>query len=105
MLELTAAVFVSLLSTAKASVTESNEGGLKGRSSSRESSRQIVSDAGMQLEFMEVPMGVTEPGVVTRVEVTSGVEVFCSFFGLESFTLGLGARITFFFAVAEVRCL
>lgn len=93
-----------LLITARASEIESSEGGWKERSSSSESSKQIVSGAGVQLELAGVQTGVLELStVVAQLELTEDIHVFCSFFGLESFTLCLGARITFFFAGAEVR--
>lgn len=91
-----------LLITAKASETRSSAGGWKERSSSSESSRQIVSWAGVELELVEAMADVTElEGPPT--EATKDAGVFWSFFGLHSFTLGLGAGITFFFAGAEVR--
>lgn len=92
-----------LLITARASEIESSEGGWNESSSSSESSKQMVSGAGVQLELAGVQTGVLELGTVAQLELTEDIQVFCSFFGLESLTLGLGARITFFFAGAEVR--
>lgn len=91
-----------LLITAKASETRSSAGGWKERSSSSESSRQIVSWAGVELELVEAMADVTELEG-PPIEATKDAGVFWSFFGLHSFTLGLGAGITFFFAGAEVR--
>lgn len=92
-----------LLITARASEIESSEGGWKERSSSSESSKQIVSGAAVQLELAGVQTAALEPNTVAQLELTEDIQVFCSFFGLESFTLGLVAGITFFFAGAEVR--
>lgn len=91
-----------LLITAKASETRSSAGWWKERSSSSESSRQIVSWAGVELELVEAMADVTELEG-PPIEATKDTGVFWSFFGLHSFTLGLGAGITFFFAGAEVR--
>lgn len=67
-----------LLITAKASETRSSAGGWKERSSSSESSRQIVSWAGV-----EAMADVTElEGPPT--EATKDAGVFWSFFGLHS---------------------
>lgn len=101
MVDPTGEILAPLLITAKASDIESKEGGWKERSSSSESSKQIVSGADVQIELATVLIGALE--LVIQAEVTKDVQAFCSFFGLESFTLGLGARITFFFAGAEVR--
>lgn len=74
-----------LLITARASEIESSEGGWKERSSSSESSKQIVSGAGVQLELAGVQTGVLELStVVAQLELTEDIHVFCSFFGLES---------------------
>lgn len=72
-----------LLITARASEIESSEGGLKERSSSSESSRQIVSGVGLQLELARALTGVVVLEAGTQDDV-KGVEAFCSFFGLES---------------------
>lgn len=72
-----------LLITAKASETRSSAGGWKERSSSSESSRQIVSWAGVELELVEAMADVTElEGPPT--EATKDAGVFWSFFGLHS---------------------
>lgn len=92
-----------LLITAKASETRSSAGGWKERSSSSESSRQIVSWAGVELELAEATADVLELAEGPPTEAAKDAGVFWSFFGLQSFTLGLGAGITFFFAGAEVR--
>lgn len=92
-----------LLITAKASETRSSAGGWKERSSSSESSRQIVSWAGVELELVEATADVLELAEGPPSEATKEAGVFWSFFGLHSFTLGLGGGITFFFAGAEVR--
>lgn len=92
-----------LLITAKASETRSSAGGWKERSSSSESSRQIVSWAGVELELVEATADVLELVEGPPTEATKDAGVFWSFFGLHSFTLGLGGGITFFFAGAEVR--
>lgn len=73
-----------LLITARASEIESSEGGWKERSSSSESSKQIVSGAGVQLELAGVQTGVLELSRVAQLELTEVIQVFCSFFGLES---------------------
>lgn len=70
-----------LLITARTSETESSEGGLKERSSSSESSKQIVSGAGLQLARVLTGVLVLEAG--TQAEA-KGVQALCSFFGLES---------------------
>lgn len=72
-----------LLITARASEIESNEGGLKERSSSSESSKQIVSGAAIQLELDTAVTGVLALEAGTHVE-EKGAQVLCSFFGLES---------------------
>lgn len=73
-----------LLITARASEIESSEGGWKERSSSSESSKQIVSGAGVQLELDGVQTGALALNAVTQLELTEDIQVFCSFFGLES---------------------
>lgn len=92
-----------LLMAAKASVTRSSAGGRKERSSSRESSRQMVSWAGVELELVEATAGELELVEGPLAHVAREAGVFWSFFGLHSFALGFGAGITFFFAGAEVR--
>lgn len=74
-----------LLITARASEIESSEGGWKERSSSSESSKQIVSGAGVQLELDGVQTGAPVLNVVPQLELTEDIQVFCSFFGLESY--------------------
>lgn len=73
-----------LLITARASETESSEGGWKERSSSSESSKQIVSGAAVQLELAGVHTAALELSTVAQLELTEDIQVFCSFFGLES---------------------
>lgn len=102
-LELTGGPLFPLLITAKASETRSSEGEWKERSSSSESSRQMVSWAGAELELAAATAVVLELVGGPLTEATRDAGVFWSFFGLYSFTLGLGAGITFFFAGAEVR--
>lgn len=92
-----------LLITAKASETRSSDGEWKERSSSSESSRQMVSWAGVELEPTGAAAGVLGLAEGPPAEATKAAGAFWSFFGLHSFTLGLGAGITFFFAGAEVR--
>lgn len=70
-----------LLIAARASETESSEGGLNDRSSSSESSKQIVSGAGIQLVTALIGVLVLEAG--TQAEAKGG-HALCSFFGLES---------------------
>lgn len=72
-----------LLITARASEMDSNDGGLKERSSSSESSRQMVSGVGLQLELARAVTGVLVLEAGTQAEV-KGVQTLCSFFGLES---------------------
>lgn len=81
--------FAPLLITARASEIESSEGGWKERSSSSESSRQMVSGAGVQIELFGALTDVLEFNVVAQVEVTKDAQVFCSFFGLESWKEGI----------------
>lgn len=81
-----------LLITARASEIESSDGGWKERSSSSESSKQIVSGAGVQLELAGVQTGVLELSTVAQPELTEDVQVFCSFFGLESWELKFEKR-------------
>lgn len=100
---LTGGPLFPLLIAAKASVTRSSAGGRKERSSSSESSRQMVSWAGVELELVEATADVLELVEGPLTEATRDTGVFWSFFGLHSFALGLGAGITFFFAGAEVR--
>lgn len=119
-LEPTGGPLFPLLITAKASETRSSEGEWKERSSSSESSRQMVSWAGAELELAAAMAVVLELVGGPLTEATRDAGVFWSFFGLyslsivgkewrgrvftiTSFTLGLGAGITFFFAGAEVR--
>lgn len=71
-----------LLITAKASETRSSAGGWKERSSSSESSRQIVSWAGVEL--VEATTDVLELAEGPPTEATKDVGVFWSFFGLHS---------------------
>lgn len=80
----------------------------------------MVSWAGVELELAEATTDVLELVEGPLAEATNDVGAFWSFFGLHSlsmvgkewrgrvfivtsFTLGLGAGITFFFAGAEVR--
>lgn len=102
-LEPAAGPLFPLLITAKASETRSRAGGWKERSSSSESSRQMVSWAGVELELVEATADVLELTEGPPTEAATEAGVFWSFFGLHSFTLGLGAGITFFFAGAAVR--
>lgn len=91
-----------LLITAKASETRSSAGGWKERSSSSESSRQIVSWAGVELELaVEATADVLELAEGPPTEATKDAGVFWSFLGLHSFTLGLGGGITFFFVLKQ----
>lgn len=73
-----------LLITAKASETRSSAGGWKERSSSSESSRQIVSWAGVELELVEATADVLELVEGPPTEATKDAGVFWSFFGLHS---------------------
>lgn len=100
-LEPTEGPLLPLLMTAKASDTRSSEEEWKERSSSKESSRQMVSWAGAELELAETTMGVLE--LVEGPTEAKDTGAFGSFFGLHSLTLGFDAGITFFFAGAEVR--
>lgn len=102
-LEPTGGPLFPLLITARASETSSSEGEWKERSSSRESSRQMVSWAVAEPELVEATAEVLELTRGPPAGAATEVRVFWSFFGLHSFTLGLGAGITFFFAGAEVR--
>lgn len=77
----TTELLTPLLIAARASETESSEGGLNDRSSSSESSRQIVSGAGIKLVTALIAVLVLEAG--TQAEVKGG-HTLCSFFGLES---------------------
>lgn len=90
----TGELLAPLLITAKASEMESSEGGLKERSSSSESSRQIVSGAGLQLELARALMGVLVLEAGTQAEV-KGVQTLCSFFGLESYMKKRDVKIPF----------
>lgn len=109
-----------LLMAAKASDTISSEGEWRVMSSSRESSRQMVSWAGAELELAEAMMDVLELMEGPPTEATKDEGALGSFLGLHSFsvvgkertgrvftitslTLGFDAGITFFFAGAEVR--
>lgn len=119
-LEPTEGPLFPLLMTAKASDTRSSEDEWKERSSSRESSRQMVSWAGAELELAEAMMAVLELEEGPPTEATKDTGALASFFGLHSFstvgkertgrvftitslTLGFDVGITFFFAGAEVR--
>lgn len=73
-----------LLITAKASETRSSDGEWKERSSSSESSRQMVSWAGVELEPMGAAAGVLELAEGPPAEATEAVGAFWSFFGLHS---------------------
>lgn len=73
-----------LLITAKASETRSSAGGWKERSSSSESSRQMVSWAGVELELVEATADVLELVEGPPTEATKDTGVFWSFFGLYS---------------------
>lgn len=63
----------------------------------------MVSWAGVELELVEATADVLELAEGPPAEAAKDAGAFGSFFGLHSFTLGLGAGITFFFAGAEVR--
>lgn len=63
----------------------------------------MVSCTGVEPELVEATADVLELVEGPPTEATEDAGVFWSFFGLHSFTLGLGAGITFFFAGAEVR--
>lgn len=119
-LELTEGPLFPLLMTAKASDTRSREAEGRERSSSRESSRQMVSWAGVELELAEATIDVLELVQGPPPEATTDAGALGSFLGLHSFsivgkertgrvftitslTLGFDAGITFFFAGAEVR--
>lgn len=102
-LEPTEGPLFPLLMTAKASDTRSSEAEGKARSSSRESSRQMVSWASAELELAEATMDVLELVEGPPPEATMDAGTFGSFLGLHSLTLGFDAGITFFFAGAEVR--
>lgn len=83
-LEPTGGPLFPLLITAKASETRSSEGEWKERSSSSESSRQMVSCAGAELELAEATAGVLEPAEGPPAEATKDAGAFWSFFGLQS---------------------
>ena len=73
-----------LLMAAKASDTRSSDEEWKERSSSRESSRQMVSWAGAELELAEAMMDVLELVEGPPTEATKDAGAFGSFFGLHS---------------------
>lgn len=73
-----------LLMTAKASDTRSSEAEGKARSSSRESSRQMVSWASAELELAEATMDVLELVEGPPPEATMDAGTFGSFLGLHS---------------------
>lgn len=119
-LEPTEGPLFPLLTTAKASDTRSSDAEGEERSSSRESSRQMVSWAGVELALAEAATAVLELAEGPPPEATMDAGALGSFLGLHSFsivgkertgrvftitalTLGFDAGITFFFAGAEVR--
>lgn len=83
-LEPTAGPLFPLLMTAKASETRSSEGEWKARSSSKESSRQMVSWAGIELELAEATTDVLELADGPLADATKDAGAFWSFFGLHS---------------------